>query len=147
MRTTRLPKSSFNITTLVVQLTIFVAAAIYVTAGILITVGYLSKAVCHQASVIKLYLWIWILVVDDGSSDPGRAGGGLASGAANNKDKDTRPANLMVAGIIFQLVSMMAGFCIVLRTRGLRTRGQCFVKGLRHVISVVFVYIRCIYNG
>ncbi|ENH66900.1 Sphingoid long-chain base transporter RSB1 [Fusarium oxysporum f. sp. cubense race 1] len=56
----------------------------------------------------------------------------------------------MVAGIIFQLVSM-TGFCILFAIFVLRTRGLELAKGQRFVIyatiiSVVFVYIRCIYR-
>ncbi|SCN97621.1 related to YER185w, Rta1p [Fusarium fujikuroi] len=144
-------KCAYNKIAFLLQITTLVVAPIFVAAAIYVTLGYLIKAVGPQYSVIKpkLYLWIF-LVVDVLALLIQAGGGGLASGAAN-KGKDTKPgANLMVAGIIFQLVSM-TGFCIlfaifVFRTRGLElAKGQCFVI-YATIISVVFVYIRCIYR-
>ncbi|KAF4494800.1 TRI7-trichothecene biosynthesis [Fusarium agapanthi] len=115
-------KCAYNKITFLLQITTLVVAPIFVAAAIYVTLGYLIEAA---------------------------GGGGLASGAAN-KGKDTKPgANLMVAGIIFQLVRM-TGFCILFAIFVLRTRGLELAKGQRFVIyatiiSVVFVYIRCIY--
>ncbi|KAH7254218.1 cytochrome P450 [Fusarium redolens] len=144
-------KCAYNKIAFLLQITTLVVAPIFVAAAIYVTLGYLIKAVGPQYSVIrpKLYLWIF-LVVDVLALLIQAGGGGLASGAAN-KGKDTKPgANLMVAGIIFQLVSM-TGFCILFAIFVLRTRGLELVKGQRFVIyatiiSVVFVYIRCIYR-
>src|SRR5688572_31113320 len=59
-----------------------------------------------------------------------RSGGALASGAAN-KGKDTKPgANLMVAGIVFQLVSM-SGFCVLFAIFLWRTRRLTLLRGER----------------
>ncbi|KAI1028853.1 hypothetical protein LB503_002597 [Fusarium chuoi] len=144
-------KCAYNKIAFLLQITTLVVAPIFVAAAIYVTLGYLIKAVGPQYSVIKpkLYLWIF-LVVDVLALLIQAGGGGLASGAAN-KGKDTKPgANLMVAGIIFQLVSM-TGFCILFAIFVLRTRGLELAKGQRFVIyatiiSVVFVYIRCIYR-
>ncbi|KAF5588400.1 pisatin demethylase cytochrome P450 monooxygenase [Fusarium pseudocircinatum] len=144
-------KCAYNKIAFLLQITTLVVAPIFVAAAIYVTLGYLIKAVGPQYSVIrpKLYLWIF-LVVDVLALLIQAGGGGLASGAAN-KGKDTKPgANLMVSGIIFQLVSM-TGFCILFAIFVLRTRGLELAKGQRFVIyatiiSVVFVYIRCIYR-
>ncbi|KAF7557888.1 hypothetical protein G7Z17_g258 [Cylindrodendrum hubeiense] len=144
-------KCAYNKIAFLLQITTLVVAPIFVAAAIYVALGSLIKAVGQQYSVIrpKVYLWLF-LVVDVVSLLIQAGGGGLASGAAN-KGKDTKPgANLMVAGIIFQLVSMTA-FCILFAIFLWRTRHLVLLKGQQLVvyamtISVVAVYIRCIYR-
>lgn len=144
-------KCAYNKIAFLLQITTLVVAPIFVAAAIYVALASLIRTVGQQYSVIrpKLYLWIF-LVVDVLSLVIQGGGGALASGAAN-KGKDTKPgANLMVAGIIFQLVSM-SGFCILFAIFLWRTRRLTLLRGERFVIyattvSVVAVYIRCIYR-
>ncbi|KAF5001550.1 hypothetical protein FDECE_10898 [Fusarium decemcellulare] len=144
-------KCPYNKIAFLLQITTLVVAPIFVAAAIYVCLGYLIKAVGPQYSVIrpKLYLWLF-LVVDVVALLIQAGGGGVASGAAN-KGKDTKPgANMMVAGIIFQLVSMTV-FCILFAIFIYRTRRLQLTKGQRltsyaMIISVVAVYIRCIYR-
>lgn len=144
-------KCAYNKIAFLLQITTLVVAPIFVAAAIYVTLGYLIKAVGQQYSVIrpKVYLWLF-LVVDVVALLVQAGGGGLASGAAN-KGKDTEPgARMMVAGIIFQLVSMTV-FCILFAIFVWRTRRISLTKGQRFIIyattiSVIAVYIRCIYR-
>lgn len=144
-------KCPYNKIAFLLQITTLVVGPIFVAAAIYVTLGYLIKSIGPQYSVIrpKLYLWVF-LVVDVVALLIQAGGGGLAAGAAN-KGKDTKPGTrLMVAGIIFQLVFMTI-FCTLFAIFIKRTRGLTLAKGQRFciyatVVSVVFVYIRCIYR-
>lgn len=144
-------KCPYNKIAFLLQITTLVVGPIFVAAAIYVTLGYLIKSIGAQYSVIrpKLYLWIF-LVVDVVALLIQAGGGGLAAGAAN-KGKDTKPGtNLMVAGIIFQLVFMTI-FCSLFAIFIKRTRALALAKGQRlsiysTIVSVVFVYIRCIYR-
>ncbi|KAI9164112.1 Sphingoid long-chain base transporter RSB1 [Paramyrothecium foliicola] len=144
-------KCAYNKIAFLLQITTLVVGPIFVAAAIYVALGVLIKAVGHQYSVVrpKAYLWLF-LVVDVLSLLIQAGGGGLASGAAN-QGQDTQPgARLMVAGIIFQLVSM-TGFCVLFAIFLWRTRHLALLKGQQLVIyatsvSVVAVYIRCIYR-
>jgi hypothetical protein len=144
-------KCAYNKIAFLLQITTLVVAPIFVAAAIYVTLGVLIKVVGHQYSIIrpKTYLWLF-LVVDVVSLLIQAGGGGLASGAAN-QGKDTEPgARLMVAGIIFQLVSMTA-FCVLFAIFIWRTRNIVLMKGQQYVVyativSVIAVYIRCVYR-
>ncbi|KAL4726993.1 hypothetical protein ACLX1H_005892 [Fusarium chlamydosporum] len=144
-------KCPYNKIAFLLQITTLVVGPIFVAAAIYVTLGYLIKSIGAQYSVIrpKLYLWVF-LVVDIVALLIQAGGGGLAAGAAN-KGKDTKPGTrLMVAGIIFQLVFMTI-FCSLFAIFIKRTRGLTLARGQRlsiyaTIVSVVFVYIRCIYR-
>lgn len=144
-------KCAYNKIAFLLQITTLVVAPIFVAAAIYVTLGYLIRTIGQRYSVLrpKIYLWLF-LVVDVVSLLIQAGGGGLASGAAN-KGKDTEPgARLMVAGIIFQMASM-TGFCVLFAIFVWRTWQLALTKGQRLImyattISVVAVYIRCIYR-
>jgi hypothetical protein len=133
-----------------------ITAPVFYTAGIYILLGRLIKVFGPESSFLspKLYLWIFC-TCDVISLVIQAAGGGLASSASNGKG-DTKPGtNTMVAGIVFQLVSISVFvYCAIdfLRrtTRaGLIKMGKmdstnCIVFAM--IISVVFIYIRSIYR-
>jgi hypothetical protein len=101
-----------------------------------------------------LYLWIFC-TCDIISLVVQAIGGGMASGASNAVDGNTKPGtDVMVAGIIFQMASITVfAFCAADFLR--RVRRQNLLHKMRRtmvpllfvmVFSVVCIYIRSIYR-
>lgn len=131
-------------------------APVFYTAGIYILLGRFIKIFGPESSFLspKLYLWIFC-TCDVISLVIQAAGGGMASSASNGKGDTAPGTNTMVAGIVFQLVSISVfvycAFDFLRRTTrtGLIKVGKMDSINfmiLAMIISVVFIYIRSIYR-
>lgn len=133
----------------------FVAPAFF-TAGIYVILGRLIQILGRSSSILSPSLYLWIFCTCDILSLVIQAiGGGMASGQAGKINGNTKPGtDIMVAGIIFQLVSITVFvLCAVdFLRRVLRQRLLKSVQGsvtpllLAMLFSIVLIYIRSIYR-
>ena len=135
---------------------LLIIAPVFYTAGIYILLGRLIKIFGPESSILspKLYLWIFC-TCDVVSLVIQAAGGGMASSASNGVGDTAPGTNTMVAGIVFQLVSISVfvyfAFDFLRRTSraGLLRMGKMDSINyiiLAMIISIVFIYIRSIYR-
>lgn len=132
-------------------------APTFYTAAIYVLLGRFIQLFGRQSSILspRLYLWIFC-TCDIISLVIQAAGGGLASSESDTVNGNTAPGtNTMVAGIVFQLVSLtIFVFCAVDFFR--RSMRLGYLQSLLHgslaylvgamVLSVVCIYIRSIYR-
>ncbi|KAJ5387151.1 RTA1-domain-containing protein [Penicillium cosmopolitanum] len=146
----------YNSTAFMIQISTLIIAPVFYTAGIYILLGRFIKIFGPESSFLspKLYLWIFC-TCDVISLVIQAAGGGMASSASNGKGDTAPGTNTMVAGIVFQLVSISVfvycAFDFLRRTTrtGLIKVGKMDSINfmiLAMIISVVFIYIRSIYR-
>ncbi|OXV06816.1 hypothetical protein Egran_05417 [Elaphomyces granulatus] len=138
------------------QISTLIIAPTFFTAGIYILLGRFIALLGRGSSVLSPALYLWIFCTCDLISLVIQAiGGGLASNASNQADGDTKPgANIIVAGIIIQLVSTTVFAFLALdflrrtiRQGTLRTMKRTMVPLLcAMVLSVICIYIRSIYR-
>lgn len=132
-------------------------APTFFTAGIYVILGRLIKHFGRECSILspKLYLWIFC-TCDVVSLVIQAAGGGLASSESDVKGGDTAPGtNTMVAGIVFQLVSITAfvlcaaDFLRRVARLGLLksvSKGPLATLLGAMVLSITVIYVRSIYR-
>lgn len=139
------------------HLTLLFVAPVFFTAGIYILLGRYIQIFGKETSFLtpKLYLWIFC-TCDVISLVIQAAGGGIASSASNDPNGNPDPGtHTMVAGIIFQLVSISVfvycGIDFFLRIKRfgqlkMFTRGPLAALTSAMILSVVVIYIRSIYR-
>ena len=132
-------------------------APVFFTAGIYILLGRYIQIFGKETSFLtpKLYLWIFC-TCDVISLVIQAAGGGIASSESNNPHGNPdQGTHTMVAGIVFQLVSISVfvycTFDFFSRVRRLGqlksfTRGPLTTLTAAMVLSVLCIYIRSIYR-
>ncbi|KAN0070076.1 RTA1 domain containing protein [Elaphomyces granulatus] len=143
-------------TPFLMQISTLIIAPTFFTAGIYILLGRFIALLGRGSSVLSPALYLWIFCTCDLISLVIQAiGGGLASIASNQADGDTKPGtNIMVAGIIIQLVAITVFAFLALdflrrtiRQGTLRTMKRTMVPLLcAMVLSVICIYIRSIYR-
>ncbi|KAJ5692836.1 RTA1-domain-containing protein [Penicillium macrosclerotiorum] len=147
----------YNSTAFMIQISTLIIAPTFFTAGIYILLGRFIQIFGPESSMLspKLYLWIFC-TCDVVSLIIQAAGGGMASSESNEVNGDTAPGtNTMVAGIVFQLVSLT--IFVVCAADFLRrslhlghlrtlTTGKLSYQLGAMVLSVVCIYIRSIYR-
>ncbi|KAJ5434406.1 RTA-like protein [Penicillium cf. griseofulvum] len=109
-------KCPYNSTAFLMQIATLVIAPTFFTAGIYILLGRFIQLLGPESSIIKPKLYLWIFCTCDIVSLVIQAvGGGMASGEAGVVGGDTATGtHIMVAGIVFQLVSITIFiFCAV----------------------------------
>ncbi|KAJ5174544.1 uncharacterized protein N7482_000421 [Penicillium canariense] len=131
-------------------------APTFFTAGIYVLLGRFIQILGRQSSILKPSLYLWIFCTCDIISLVVQAiGGGMASMEANKVNGDTATGtNIMVAGIIFQLVSItIFVFCAADFVR--RTMRHQLLQSLTGsvvpllgamIFSVLCIYVRSIYR-
>ncbi|PWY81601.1 RTA1-domain-containing protein [Aspergillus sclerotioniger CBS 115572] len=147
----------YNSTAFMIQISTLIIAPTFFTAGIYVLLGRFIQLFGRQSSILspKRYLWIFC-TCDIVSLVIQAAGGGLASSESNEVNGDTSlGTNIMVAGIVFQLVSLtIFVICAVdffRRSLRLGYLGSLIQGSLSYllfamVFSVVCIYIRSIYR-
>ncbi|KAL2014299.1 hypothetical protein VTN00DRAFT_1824 [Thermoascus crustaceus] len=144
-------------TAFLMQISTLIIAPTFFTAGIYVLLGRFIKILGRDSSFLSPALYLWIFCTCDIISLVVQAiGGGMASSESNNGDDTAPGTNVMVAGIIFQLVSitvfMVCAADFVRRTmrRGLlqnnALKGTMVPLLYAMVFSVVCIYIRSIYR-
>ncbi|KAJ5817243.1 hypothetical protein N7447_009476 [Penicillium robsamsonii] len=150
----------YNYTAFMMQIATLIIAPTFFTAGIYILLGRFIQILGRQREssflTPKQYLWIFC-TCDVISLVIQAVGGGLAASASGAYGGDTAPGtNTMVAGIVFQLVSIsMFGVCtidFVRRViklgllRSMTGKGSFMTLMVTMIISVLCIYIRSIYR-
>ncbi|KAL6405871.1 putative rta1 domain protein [Ilyonectria robusta] len=145
------------------QIICLILAPSFLAAGIYLTVKHTIMHFGAQYSKLKPFLYTWIFIGSDAISILLQAvGGGIASGADDDKKQLDLGNNIMIAGIVFQVATM--AICGVLAIDyGLRRyRHRQFIgevkrqsmptsqKGRIFQAAICFAYvtvmIRCIYR-
>ncbi|KAJ5234681.1 RTA1-domain-containing protein [Penicillium citrinum] len=146
----------YNSTAFMIQISTLIIAPVFYTAGIYILLGRLIKIFGPESSVLspKLYLWIFC-TCDVVSLVIQAAGGGMASSASGGEGDTAPGTNTMVAGIVFQLVSISVFVYFAFDFLRRATRAGLLSIGKMNsvnyiifamIISIVFIYIRSIYR-
>ncbi|KAJ5770597.1 uncharacterized protein N7511_002648 [Penicillium nucicola] len=146
----------YNSTAFMIQISTLIIAPTFFTAGIYILLGRFIQIFGRDSSFLspKQYLWIFC-TCDIISLVVQAAGGGIASSESDKIGGDTAPGtNTMVAGIVFQLVSItiFVGFAgdflrRITRLGYLRSASGSFIMLMGAMaLSVVCIYIRSIYR-
>ncbi|KAK9242000.1 putative RTA1 domain protein [Lipomyces tetrasporus] len=138
------------------QISTLIIAPTFYTAGIYVLLGRFIQILGPESSILKPKLYLWIFCTCDLVSLIVQAvGGGLASSESDKVGGDTAPGTkIMVAGIIFQLVSItIFVFCAAdFVRRAIRLRllqsltGSAMPLIVATVFSVVCIYVRSIYR-
>ncbi|KAJ5492860.1 hypothetical protein N7539_001606 [Penicillium diatomitis] len=146
----------YNNTAFLMQISTLIMAPTFFTAGIYVLLGRFIQILGPESSSIKPSLYLWIFCTCDIVSLVVQAvGGGMASGQAGKVGGNTKPGtDVMVAGIIFQLVSITVFVACAadfvrrtLRRRLLQSLNGSVVPLLGAMIfSVLCIYIRSIYR-
>ncbi|QGA13175.1 hypothetical protein EYB26_000822 [Talaromyces marneffei] len=146
----------YEATPFLMQISTLIIAPAFFTAGIYVLLGRLIQILGRSSSILSPSLYLWIFSACDIISLVIQAvGGGMASGQAGKIGGDTKPGtDIMVAGIIFQLVSItvFAVSAVDFLRRVLKQRLLQSVQGsvtpllLAMVFSIVLIYIRSIYR-
>jgi hypothetical protein len=129
---------------------------VFFTAGIYVLLGRFIQIFGQETSSLspKLYLWIFC-TCDVISLVIQAAGGGMASSASGGEGDTAPGTNIMVAGIVFQLVSISVFvYCSFDFLRRATRMGLLKVNEMgpitymigAMVVSVVVIYIRSIYR-
>ncbi|KAJ6182599.1 hypothetical protein N7485_001241 [Penicillium canescens] len=146
----------YNSTAFMIQISTLIIGPTFFTAGIYILLGRFIQIFGRESSFLspKQYLWIFC-TCDVISLVVQAAGGGLASSESDKIGGDTAPGtNTMVAGIVFQLISITifvgcAGDFLrrIIRLGYLSSASGSFMMLMgAMVLSVVCIYIRSIYR-
>ncbi|PYI15052.1 RTA1-domain-containing protein [Aspergillus japonicus CBS 114.51] len=146
----------YNSTAFLMQISTLIIAPTFFTAGIYVLLGRFIALMGPETSMLSPKLYLWIFVTCDVVSLVVQAiGGGLASIAYNSADGNTEPGtHTMVAGIVFQLVSITVFVLLAadfvrrtLRLRLLQTMTGSVVPLLgAMILSVIVIYVRSIYR-
>ncbi|KAJ5369017.1 RTA1-domain-containing protein [Penicillium cataractarum] len=147
----------YNSTAFLIQISTLIIAPVFFTAGIYILLGRYIQIFGKETSFLtpKLYLWIFC-TCDVISLVIQAAGGGIASSESDDPNGNTDPGtNTMVAGIVFQLISISVfvycgtDFFLRIKRFGqlkMFTRGPLAALTSAMILSVVCIYIRSIYR-
>ncbi|PVI02749.1 RTA1-domain-containing protein [Periconia macrospinosa] len=150
------PYSMDSFLTNLVPLTI---APALITGGIYLCLGRVITAIGAENSRIGPKMYTYIFVGSDLFSLILQAVGGAMASMATDKDGQDLGVRIMIAGLIFQVVSMTVFFAIwgdfVLRTRKAKMSGSLarlqppLYAHLRDDglgVATILIYIRCIYR-
>lgn len=144
-------KCPYNKTAFLIQISTLVIAPIFFAAAIYLVLARLIVRRGPKYSLLKPRTYLWVFCTADFISLLIQAAGGGMASAASNQNKSAKPGtNVIVTGIVFQLVSMTifsACFAVFLwRSRGLHTpKNEQLVIGST-LLALVVVYIRSFYR-
>ncbi|CRG85911.1 putative protein C17G6,02c [Talaromyces islandicus] len=146
----------YQMTAFLMQISTLIIAPTFFTAGIYVLLGRFISMLGNRSSVLSPKLYLWIFCTCDIISLVVQAiGGGMASMESDKVNGNTKPGtDIMVAGIIFQLVSITifvlcaADFLRrVMNQRLLQTvQGSLTPLLGAMVFSIVCIYARSIYR-
>ncbi|CAL3965615.1 hypothetical protein PZA11_002522 [Diplocarpon coronariae] len=145
-----------------VQISCLIFSPAFIAAGIYLTLKHLVLAFGQERSRIQARWYTWIFITCDFISLLLQAiGGGMAGSSGDDASLRDLGTNLMIAGIVWQVVTLLAFASLVL-DYVLRTRfaweavdpsarallTQAKFKGFMAAITVAFitVFLRCVYR-
>ncbi|KAF4336666.1 RSB1 [Fusarium beomiforme] len=147
----------YNSTAFLIQICTLLIAPVFITAGVYIILGRLIQDFGRECSILRPKLYLWIFCTCDVVSLLVQAAGGAMVSAAVNKDNgNTDPGvHTIVAGVIFQLVSMsvFVGFAIDFLVRSIRkgmlkSQKQSAIPILSAMtVSLLCIFVRSIYRA
>lgn len=144
------------------QISCLIFAPAFVAAGIYLTLKHLVLAFGQERSRIQARWYTWIFITCDFISLLLQAiGGGMAGGAGDDEDVRDLGTNLMIAGIVWQVATLIA-FASLVIDYVIRTRfaweavdpeakallAQKKFKGFIWAVIIAFVtvFLRCVYR-
>lgn len=145
-----------------IQISCLIISPAFVAAGIYLSLKHLVLAFGQKRSKIQARYYTWIFILCDSTSLTLQGiGGGFAGGAGQNQHLRNIGTDLMMAGIIFQVVTLVAfgGLALDYAFRTWRAWGvvsadakvlmrQKRFKGFLAGLSLAFVtvFTRCLYR-
>ncbi|TVY84947.1 Uncharacterized protein LSUE1_G002740 [Lachnellula suecica] len=141
----------YNQNAYLMQITTLIIAPVFVTAAIYVLLGLLIMLLGREASILSPRMYNIVFVTCDVISLVLQAIGGAMASQASGQRKDPTPGtNVMLGGVVFQLISMtlFAGLAIDFTRRLTRMSvpsGHFMVIGAMFV-SLTAVYIRSIFR-
>ncbi|EKD17926.1 uncharacterized protein L3040_004466 [Drepanopeziza brunnea f. sp. 'multigermtubi'] len=155
-------KNPYSDTGFTIQISCLIFSPAFIAAGIYLTLKHLVRAFGEQRSRIPARWYTWIFITCDFISLLLQAiGGGMAGSAGDDADLRDLGTDLMIAGIVWQVATLLAfaGLVVdyVVRTRfaweavdpqakALLASGK--FKGFVAAVTVAFVtvFLRCVYR-
>jgi hypothetical protein len=145
-----------------IQISCLIFAPSFIAAGIYIMLQDIVKVFGTERSRVKPMVYTWAFIAcDTVSLLLQAAGGGIAGGAGKNANLRARGTNVMMAGIVFQVFTLVVFMVLVgdyvIRTRlawdqvdqraknvARRTSFRIFEAGV--IVAFVGVFCRCVYR-
>ncbi|KAL2068049.1 hypothetical protein VTL71DRAFT_16147 [Oculimacula yallundae] len=145
-----------------IQISCLIVAPAFVAAGIYLTLKHIILAFGQERSYIQARFYTWIFITCDFISLTLQGiGGGFAGGADDDQKMRDLGTNLMIAGIVQQVATLMA-FAYLVTDYAVRTRfaweavdpeakallTQWKFKGFLAAVFIAFwtVFFRCVYR-
>jgi hypothetical protein len=134
------------------QITTLIIAPCFMSAAAYITLGALIRIVGRQSSLLSPRMYVIIFSSFDVISLVVQAIGGGSASVANQRGTSTKVGtDIMVAGILFQLATMIVFCCFLLdfvrRARGMEKPGSTRVVIYAMAFSILTIFIRSIYRS
>lgn len=134
------------------QITTLIIAPVFFSAAAYITLGALIRIVGRSSSILSPRMYVIIFSTADVVSLVIQAIGGGSASVASNRGTNTKPGtNTMVAGILFQLATMVVfvGFMLDFLRRAFKMEkpGNTNRVILAMSLSILTIFIRSIYRS
>lgn len=159
-----------------IQVVCLILSPSFITAGIYLTIRYLLAVFGSQYSMIKPRLYTWIFIGGDIASILTQvAGGGMAAGANNGSTSAKVGNDLLIVGLVLQVITMVLCALLVINylfnfrreqqtdSVQLSGRSEYFRAQINHethgwnrskvrgvilttLVAFVAVFIRCVYR-
>jgi len=134
------------------QITTLIIAPVFFSAAAYITLGALIRIVGRSSSILSPRMYVIIFSTADVVSLVIQAIGGGSASVASNRGTNTKPGtNTMVAGILFQLATMVVfvGFMLDFLRRAIRMEkpGNTNRVIMAMSLSILTIFIRSIYRS
>jgi len=134
------------------QITTLIIAPVFFSAAAYITLGALIRIVGRSSSILSPRMYVIIFSTADVVSLVVQAIGGGSASVASNRGTNTKPGtDIMVAGILFQLATMVifVGFMLDFLRRALRMQKPANTDKVivAMSLSILTIFIRSIYRS
>lgn len=141
----------YNQNAYLIQITTLIIAPVFFTAALYVLLGVLINLLGRQSSLLSARMYAIVFVTCDVISLVVQAVGGAIASQASGQRKDPQlGTNVMITGVIFQLVSMtiFAGIAIDFTRRSSRVSTQpgCTTVMAALFISLIAIYVRSIFR-
>ncbi|KAI2622406.1 RTA1-domain-containing protein [Hypoxylon sp. NC1633] len=142
----------YNQNAYLIQITTLIIAPVFFTAALYVLLGTFISILGQEYSLISARTYTIIFMTCDVVSLVVQAAGGAMASSAAGQQKDTKlGTNIMVAGVIFQLVAMTAFALLALdfcrRSSKLDTPREYNKILVASLISLIAIYARSIFRA
>ena len=156
-----LKNNPFDETGFDIQICCLIIAPAFLAAGVYLTLKYLVLTVGRDYSRIRAKWYTWIFILCDLLSLVLQGSGGGIAATANTESMQKAGNNLMMAGIVWQVVTLLAFGALVLdyclsASKGRNSFTQATVNLISSrdfklfasaiVVSYVVIFTRCVYR-